>query len=1789
MKVLSNLSLYGTLGLNSVVDANTDTDKFLVIDSSGIVKYRTGQELYNDIGAGGAASYTSTLQHEVKAGVALTKGQAVYVTSADGTNMIVSKASNASEATSSKTLGLIAQDLSINGKGFVITEGLLSGLNTMAAGTEGDPVWLGTDGNLIYGLGSKPYAPAHLVFIGIVTKRNANNGEIFVKVQNGFELQELHNVQITSTPSDNTVLAYETSTSLYKMKSIPTLLGYTPTTNARTLTINGTSYDLSADRSWSVGTHTGNLTTGYVPKATGATTLTDSLIYDNGSAIGINTNAPYESSAFKLDVDGGVLIKNTKGVAAQLILINSNPATGGNNGFVQLSAGGNTSTAFGQWQTYYGTSIASGALRLQPAGGFVLVGSSTQITGNGLFQVAGDINITGAFRINGVAINTSSMVYPSAGIAVSTGSAWGTSITDNSSNWNTAYGWGNHASVGYLTSSTAASIYLSQVDASNSYLTQSSAASIYLSQVNAANSYLTQSSAASIYLSQVNAANSYLSQSSAASIYLSQVNASNTYLSQSSAASIYASLSGSYSNPSWITSLAWSKITGAPAFITGYTETDTLASVTGRGATTSSPITINGGGTQPLSLSTSSGSPWHIALVRTDLGLTSRVFAHNSPYNGWYFEHNIIIAGNTNWHSGNLTNLNQLSNGPGYITGYTETDTLASVTNRGNTTSQNIIFSNTRKGLVGLYNPAQTQAIFAMGIDYVLTDGGASNNIGNLYGLAWSYNPDYAGAGNNPQSKSGLNHQLLLMQAGVTTAAFGSGMWTSGTITSTNSLGLYVNSGAASYIGINSTSNWSYVSHLNNGTTIWDVGAFNGGQYEIRPYGGGSNRVTVQLNGQFSVNNSQNQVALFQSPNANTWVDIVSSAGTWSMGATGNNRWALYNRGGSEGTRFEVSTANAFVNGNIVLHAANYSSYALPISGGTVTGDVTFGNNSTSDQGIRINYGNYFSGYGRIRFMQDGTNHSTIHSFSASWQSGTLQSSSSGAINLDGQNGVTLGPWNNPSIWVDNGGVAQARSSMRAPEFRFTNSGNSAYMTGDAGWGARIQTDSGYILFGPANASYAHIYTDRGNFYFNKDILINGTQVVVNSGTWGINITGGSGSVSGLTLNNLNSPINPDNVTQNQLGYNTSVNLFGQTDGGLYSSAYSSNWIHQIYGDFRSGQIAIRGKQSGTWQAWRTVLDSGNYTSYALPVNGNWIGNTGMNDQRLFLRTNGDLNHYLWNAADDWEELNAYEGTGFRITSNMGSTGVLYVYGSSNGGYTYSPYSFRAPIFYDSQDTNYYVDPNSESSLYRFTAASMTRNAINYLSINSPFTTRAAQTRPYQNGTMGWGTTDFNTVFSNWGSGFIDSWSSPANSPDNGIATHWVGFQSLHYNHENNTNGYGFQMVYGGGAGHRYFWRNAWASLSGWVEMIHTGNIGSQSVSYANSAGSVSWGNVSGRPTALSQFTNDSGYITSGATVAGLNTTFLGNGSTNIDSGYSRVIRNENSNGGNPTYAPVLHLAASDTMWQISAGHAGQTNLVWRSGYAGTWSTPWWTVWHSGNDGAGSGLDADLLDGYHASNFLGFQGNSYYQVNTWLQMNGTHGIYWPSYYGAHMYVNTTTSYTQFRWDGNKNGYDGVWLSYSAVNGMMYDSGGNGGVYREANGLWYWYYHVGNSCMGVGTSTTSSSYKMYVNGTIYATGDVIAYSDVRKKTNIVTIDNALETVTKMRGVFYDKIGEEEKGRQLGVIAQEVDEVLPEAVSYAKDIDEYGVKYGNLGGLFIEAFKEQQRQIEELKSIIDGLTK
>ena len=107
---------------------------------------------------------------------------------------------------------------------------------------------------------------------------------------------------------------------------------------------------------------------------------------------------------------------------------------------------------------------------------------------------------------------------------------------------------------------------------------------------------------------------------------------------------------------------------------------------------------------------------------------------------------------------------------------------------------------------------------------------------------------------------------------------------------------------------------------------------------------------------------------------------------------------------------------------------------------------------------------------------------------------------------------------------------------------------------------------------------------------------------------------------------------------------------------------------------------------------------------------------------------------------------------------------------------------------------------------------------------------------------------------------------------------------------------------------------------------------------------------------------------------------------------------------------------------------------------------------------------------------------------------------------------------------------------------------------------------------------------FSGGFITATGDVTAYSDRALKRNIQTIENALEKVTEMRGVTFLKDGR----ASLGVIAQEVETVIPEVVRQ----DNYGMRsvaYGNIVGVLIEAIKEQQKQIENLQSEIANLKK
>jgi hypothetical protein len=118
---------------------------------------------------------------------------------------------------------------------------------------------------------------------------------------------------------------------------------------------------------------------------------------------------------------------------------------------------------------------------------------------------------------------------------------------------------------------------------------------------------------------------------------------------------------------------------------------------------------------------------------------------------------------------------------------------------------------------------------------------------------------------------------------------------------------------------------------------------------------------------------------------------------------------------------------------------------------------------------------------------------------------------------------------------------------------------------------------------------------------------------------------------------------------------------------------------------------------------------------------------------------------------------------------------------------------------------------------------------------------------------------------------------------------------------------------------------------------------------------------------------------------------------------------------------------------------------------------------------------------------------------------------------------------------------------------------------------------------------SAVHTLHANGTFTASGDVVAYSDKRVKENIITIDNALSKVLSLRGVYYNRTDKDNKSQKIGVIAQEIQEVLPQVVFEQPEDGMLGVSYGNITAVLIEAIKEQQTQIEELKTIINALTK
>ncbi len=171
--------------------------------------------------------------------VTITKGQPVYMFAASGDRVSVKLAYNTTDTTSAKTLGVCAENIAAGQAGMVLCQGVQDGLD-LSAYSPGDTLYVGaTAGTLT---STKPYAPNHLVYVGVVERANMGNGRLYVRIQNGYELNEIHDVSAQS-PSNGKTLIYNATTSLWEAANLTAGTGISIGNGAGSITVTNSAPD----------------------------------------------------------------------------------------------------------------------------------------------------------------------------------------------------------------------------------------------------------------------------------------------------------------------------------------------------------------------------------------------------------------------------------------------------------------------------------------------------------------------------------------------------------------------------------------------------------------------------------------------------------------------------------------------------------------------------------------------------------------------------------------------------------------------------------------------------------------------------------------------------------------------------------------------------------------------------------------------------------------------------------------------------------------------------------------------------------------------------------------------------------------------------------------------------------------------------------------------------------------------------------------------------------------------------------------------------------------------------------------------------------------------------------------------------------------------------------------------------------------------------------------------------------------------------------------------------------
>ena len=736
-----------------------------------------------------------------------------------------------------------------------------------------------------------------------------------------------------------------------------------------------------------------------------------------------------------------------------------------------------------------------------------------------------------------------------------------------------------------------------------------------------------------------------------------------------------------------------------------------------------------------------------------------------------------------------------------------------------------------------------------------------------------------------------------------------------------------------------------------------------------------------------------------------------------------------------------------------------------------------------------------------------------------SWNASNMPGSRWGGFSVNG--GEVVFQRDNPSngrmsVMVDgqfyageNGGFYSLYSGNNynaKSGFYTDSSGNTQFST--AGPYLQNTTPHGYIQLGPMNTSWAHIYTDRPAFYFNKELYVNG-NVVWNSGSTGL---GGTNRISDLS--NANNSV-PSGFYQyyNGSNYPTSSTWYNLLN--VRHSNTANDHGFQIAASYYNEDIWTRtyqsgsGNNNGTYTTWRRLYHEGHKPTLSE------LGAAAAGDENII-----DGATSIWNADGD---------------------GDVFTYNDSNPTHNGDGVGAVINIKGDGTELHSLV----RAGIYTGDHVSVSRGYY----VGSVLNTSNANTQQ---------------VIDSTGNVIVGSDTVP----------HRTG--TITVNGDANT--YYPVTWYGAGQSQAYFkkiqiYRNySETAPSTWNTSTHKGGL-----LFDLEANWGGWGGVnydikvnefselySTMVAKIGHFANSRGFaiwLRGGGAVYHFDTV-----GCNVD--------------------PAVQLSAYDpgnnstgVSSTTSLDQATITNrLYFRGG----------TLYSGGNQvlttassvGGISQSDADTryinVTGDTMGGTLNMAGNTL----TLHTSGGSPGL--KSYYGTVNVVNGSSAGTLYVGTGSANASGSV---FATTHG---GSSNNKVVYNSS----YHSYYVGSS---------TEEMRLESDGDLHVEGDVTAYSttvsDIRLKDNVVTIDNALDKVCKLRGVEYTwNRGSRKDTKDLGVIAQEVEKVLPEIVKEKKmpliddsDTKYKAVDYEKMTAVLIEAVKEQQAQIDELTTILEQLTK